>query len=484
MRLVLTVRRFRCVNPGCERATFAEDCGSSLPRYARRTLEASNHLLKLAEVAGGEAGARIAASEGLPISPDTLLRLLRRSPLSEVRAPRVLGVDDFSLRKRHTYGTIFLDLESGRPIDMLEGREADTLANWLKAHPGVEVISRDRSGAYAEGSRVGAPRAIQVADRFHLVQNASAALDGMLRGRLLKIDGIAPAIAVPVPVPPVEDAGRGMPTQLSPTKQYLAERQVTRVARWEKVRALAEAGAGIRRIARDAKGTRRKAEVGISRETVRRLMTTTQAPHNQVVRPRPGGLKSPTLQPYVPYLQDRWQAGCTNVAQLYREIAAEGYRGSRSLLSQALQSWRSTPLPSEPRGRASKMTKRLSMRWICLRPPEQLNPNEKILLDKLLDRDTELALGYELLQQFRRVVKERDVGALDGWLGRAKASNLPTFVGLANGIDADRAAVNAGLALAWSNGLAEGHINRLKLIKRQGYGRAKFDLLRARVLAV
>jgi transposase len=474
VRLVLTVRRFRCVNPRCERATFAEDCGSGLPRYARRTLEVSNHLFKLAEVAGGEAGARIAASEGLPINPDTLLRLLRRSPLSEVRAPRVLGVDDFSLRRRHTYGTIFLDLESGRPIDMLEGREADTLANWLRAHPGVEVMARDRSGAYAEGCRVGAPRAIQVADRFHLVQNASAALDGMLRGRRLWVDGVEPASEVSVSESAVQEGGQERPTELGPTKQYLAQRRAARVARWEQVRALAEVGTGIRRIAR---------EVGISRETVRRLMTTTEAPHNQVVRPRPGGLKSPTLQPYVPYLQDRWQAGCTNVAQLYREIAAEGYRGSRSLLSQALQSWRPTPLPSEPRGRASKMTKRLSMRWICLRPPEQLNPSEKILLDKLLDRDTELALGYDLLQQFRRMVKERDVGTLDQWLDRAKASNLPTFVGLANGIQADREAVVAGLTLPWSNGLAEGHINRLKLIKRQGYGRAKFDLLRARVLA-
>jgi len=129
------------------------------------------------------------------------------------------------------------------------------------------------------------------------------------------------------------------------------------------------------------------------------------------------------------------------------------------------------------------MTKRLSMRWICLRPPQQLNPTEKTLLDKLLAQDTDLALGHQLLQQFRKVVAERDVGALDNWLGQAKSSNLPTFVALANGITGDRAAVDAALTLPWSNGLAEGHINRLKLIKRQGYGRAKFDLLRARVLA-
>lgn len=130
------------------------------------------------------------------------------------------------------------------------------------------------------------------------------------------------------------------------------------------------------------------------------------------------------------------------------------------------------------------MTRRLSMRWICLRPPEQLKPEEKRLLEKVLDQDTELALGHRLLQQFRRVVADGDVVSLDGWLSQAKSSGLPTFVALANGIDADRAAVDAGLTLPWSNGPTEGHINRLKLIKRQGYGRAKLDLLRARVLAV
>lgn len=169
VRLELTVRRFRCVNSGCERATFAEDGGSNLPRYARRTLEASAHLLQTALTAGGEAGARLATKQGLPVSPDTLLRLLRGAPLPAEPTPRVLGVDDLALRRRQVYATIIMNLETNRPIDMVQGRDAQVLANWLKSRAGVEIIVRDRSGAYADGAKAGAPHAKQVADRFHLL---------------------------------------------------------------------------------------------------------------------------------------------------------------------------------------------------------------------------------------------------------------------------------------------------------------------------
>lgn len=151
----------------------------------------------MAQTAGGEAGARIAGSEGPTVSPDTLLRLLRLSAPQVAPCLRVVGVDGFALRRRQTYGTIILDLETRRPVDVLEGRDAETLANWLREHPGAEVIARDRSGAYAEGARVGAPKVIQVADGFHLVQNASAALDGMLRGRRLNVDETEVVEAMP-----------------------------------------------------------------------------------------------------------------------------------------------------------------------------------------------------------------------------------------------------------------------------------------------
>lgn len=493
-RMVLTVRRFRCVNRLCKRKTFVQDCGPMLLPLARRTTAADETLLDMALSAGGEGGARMAGKVGLPVSADTMLRLLRRAPLPVLPTPRVLGVDDLALRRRYSYATLLVDLESHRRVDLLQGRDAETLANWLRGHPGVEVISRDRSGAYADGATAGAPDAKQVADRFHLLQNATEALDGMLRGRRLDVEetGI-PQEAPDTPEEPVSSEGRLAEPQseeaeevlaelepekpLSPTKRYEAERRAARIARWRRVQELHRAGVSIRRIGE---------EVGISRKTVRRLISAPEPPRNRVLRPRPGGLTSPTLAPYVGYLQDRWQQGCTNVSRLTREIEAKGYTGSRSLLAQAVQPWRGPRSPKQTkkeRRRAERLRRRTSMRWTCLKPPDKLKADERVLLEKLLAKDEQLALGYDLLQRFRRLLEARDLPALEEWLDDAKKSELPTFMGLAGGIEADRAAVEAAFRLPWSNGQLEGQVNRVKLIKRHGYGRAKFDLLRRRVLA-
>ncbi len=473
VRLELTVRRFCCLNPACSRHTFAEDCGPNLPAYARRTLDVHQRLVQIALTAGGEAGARLARGEGLPVSADTLLRLVRCLPSPAVAALRVLGIDDLALRKGQHYATIFVDLVTHRPVDLVEEREAETVATWLRSHPSVQVVARDRSGAYADGISAAIPAAIQVADRFHLLKNASDALDGMLRGRRLRIEDTSKRVQAESQsiTEPVE---REELCVLSPTRQYQAQRRAARVARWEQVHALAEAGVGICEIAR---------RVGICRKTVHRWLRNAEPPHTRVVHRRPGGLRSPTLQPFVPYLQDRWQGGCTNASRLYREISQQGYLGSRSLLAQAVQSWRSPAIPEAERERTRRMTRRSSLRWICLRPPDRLKAEERELLEKLLAQDSDLARGHQLVQQFRKVLGKRDTTQLDHWLRDAQSSGLPTFVSLANGIAADREAVDAALTLPWSNGQTEGQINRLKLIKRQGYGRAKLDLLRARVLA-
>jgi transposase len=491
---VLTVRRFRCPNPQCRRQVVAEPFGPTLPRYARRTAEVTEVLRVLAQAAGGEVGAGMAEAVGLPTSPATLLRLLRQGAAAVGPTPRVLGVDDLALRRRHRYATILVDLETHRPVDLLDDRTAETLATWLRAHPGVEVVVRDRAEAYAEGARAGAPDAHQVADRFHLLQNASAALEEVLRCRRRRVDyvtataasetaavpatGDAGAAATAAILPPAPAAAPPDAPPLSPTQQRQAARRAARVARWERVRALHAAGTSQREIAR---------ELGMSRMTVRRLLAPPVPPRNQPpARPRPGGLTSPTLQPFVVDLQDRWQAGCENVSQLYREVAARGYTGSRSLLHQALLPWREPrPLPAAGtrRRRGRPRARRFRVRWLCLRPLDQLDDEERAALDRLLAEDADLATGHGLLQRFRQVVAERDVGALAAWLTDAAASGLAPFASLANGIVADRAAVEAALSTPWSNGPVEGHVTRVKLLKRQHYGRATLDLLRRRVLA-
>jgi transposase len=474
--LCVRVRRFRCLNSACQRSTFAEDCGQTLPRYARRTKEVSDTLLQIALIVGGEAGARVAAKHGLPTSPDTLLRLVRRQPQPITSTPTILGIDDLALRRRQSYATIFVDLETHRPIDLVEGREAEVVANWLKVRSGVKVIVRDRSGAYADGARAGAPKAQQVADRFHLVQNASTALDELLRSRKRQTEYLETSQSVSqlcTSESTAESTVSALPptsAKLSPTKQRQAERRQARVGRWQKVKEMREAGQNVSQIAR---------AFGMCRRTVRHYLATEEPVRNNVEHPRLGGLKSPMLQPFVPYLQARWEAGCHNVAQLLREIQARGYIGSRTLLVDSLKPWR----PPRLSRRQKRLHSRKSVRWLVLRPPETLKPDEKVVLDQFLVKNPEIALGYDLVQRFREVVADRDLEALETWLCDAKHSKLATFVGLANGIEADRAAVNAALELPWSNGPVEGHVNRVKLIKRQGYGRANFDLLRARVLA-
>lgn len=470
VRLVVTVRRFRCRAAGCARKTFAELLSTHLAPWARRTADADHLLLRFAWTAGGEAGARLALAAGLPVSPDTLLRLLRRTAPPPPGTPRVLGVDDFALRRGRRYATILLDLETHQPIDLLPDRKAETLAEWLGEHPGVEVVVRDRAEAYAEGARRGAPAAIQVADRFHLVQNASAALDELLRGRRRRVEYVARPAATP---------GSAEGDAQAPALNRLAERQAAartrRRLRWARVWELYRAGRSRRGIARD---------LGLARLTVKRYLDTPLPP-----APPPAletsptalpALTSPTLRPYATYLQGRWLSGCTNVSRLYRELVAQGYTASRSLLAQVLLPWRSS---RSGRAKPARPTvRRLSLRWLCLQPPEHLDADERLALGQALHDDPELASGYRLLQRFRELVTQRERSALPGWLADARASQLPPFVSLADGIARDQAAVEAGLSLAWSNGPTEGQVNRLKLIKRQGYGRAKLDLLRRRVL--
>jgi len=219
--------------------------------------------------------------------------------------------------------------------------------------------------------------------------------------------------------------------------------------------------------------------MGLNRRTVSRMAAEELPPQNHVIHPRPTGLSSPSLQPYVRYLQDQWQAGCINISQLYREIANQGYQGSRSLLFQALQTWRAPrPTPKERR-----RTRHLRIRWLCLRPPEDLEPDDRLALDQVLTEDDALAVSHQLLQRFRVLIATWDLPAFTTWLADAEASGLAPFESLVRGIRVDYAAVEAALTTEWSNGPVEGHVHRVKLIKRQGYGRARFDLLRRRVLA-
>jgi transposase len=305
--------------------------------------------------------------------------------------------------------------------------------------------------------------------------NASAAMDEVLRSSRRRIEYVLVEQSDhfqdgPTPTAPVRP-----PSQI---QQQLALGRSRRSARWDEVRAKRAVGYSILRIAR---------EMGMHRRTVRRYLATPQVPRNRPPeRPRPSGLSSPTLQPFVAYLQGRWQAGCTNVAQLKRELDAQGYRGSYSLMMQALSQWRDPRPPPDPtsrRRRGRPRVKRVNVRWLCLRPPNQLELHECDALQEILNDDERLATGYDLLQRFRRLINRRSVRDLVEWLADAAESGLRPFASLAHGIRADYAAVVNGLKLPWSTGPVEGTVTRVKLLKRQGYGRASTRLLRRRVIS-
>ena len=388
VQLVIQARRFFCDLPTCPRRIFTERFPAVLPRYARRTERARRALLELCHSSNGELAAQVAALLGFPISPDTLLRLQRREVIA-VPAPRVVGVDEFALRRGRTYGTLVVDLEQRRPVALLPDARASPLAAWLRQHPQVTVLARDRAEAYARAGRDAAPQATQVADRFHLVRNVIEALRAVLYSRRWEL----PAPEQPPGAGPPQPAAT-LARQPTPRKQ----------AAWAAVQQRYRQGHSLRSIAR---------ELGLSRQTVRKYARAERVPL-AAVRAR----RASKLDPYLPYLHQRWSAGCHNAHQLYRELVQRGYRGAVSMVRAAVQPWRRTLAPPPPQ-RAPSLPRLLLWSARRLTEPEQAT------LAPILDRNPLLAEGYQLKERFQVLVAQREVAALEGWLAAAAASRTP-----------------------------------------------------------
>jgi transposase len=455
----LAMRRFLCTNAACAKVTFAGQADGLTARYQRWNVPLAGLLSQIALELAGRAGTRLARALGIAVHRGTLLRLVIDLPEPAVSAaPEVLGVDDFALRRGHVYATVLVDAATGRAIDILPGREAGPLADWLKAHPGARVICRDRAGAYGEGARDGAPGAVQVADRWHLWHNlAEHTAKAVARHRAcLKQIAAAAEQAQPPPEP--------IAAAVPPAESRVAARMRDQHAA---VQALAARGLGLRAIAR---------ELGADRKTVRRFVhaaTGDEAVARAISRPT-------VLDRYLPHLHRRWNEGCRDTAVLYAEITRLGYRGSLRTVYRYLQPLRTSTAPAALTPPALKIGEVTS--WL-LRRAEDLSPRQQQLLADVrghcaqLDRLAEHATGFAKMMTKR--TGERD---LAGWLERVEADDQPELHTFAAGIRLDLAAVTAGLSLPYSSGSTEGNVNRLKAIKRQMYGRASLDLLRKRVI--
>lgn len=470
--LRVSVRRFVCGTASCPRRIFAEPLTDLAGVRARRTDRLRSQLERLGFALGGRAGERLGDHFELPGGRSTLLRLVRAAPPPAACTPRVLGVDDWAFRKGRRYGTILVDLETHRTVDLLPERSSESLAGWLKAHPGVEIISRDRATVYAEGARVGAPTAIQVADRWHLVQNLQGALEQWLDHRRRQLRAAENSNEGMTAVPQ-QDLASALAAGDSSRRSSIREQQqrVKRVERYEQVRLLHQQGFNFSQIAE---------RMGLDRATVRRYVQA------EVFPERASPLKRPTqLDPFAAYLRQRWQEGCHNAAQLFRELRARGYRGGRTQLKSFVHSLR--PSVDQRAGELPKATKRApsarQVSWLLLREPADLEERDRAYLDRLSALEPAVTIGWKLAQDFLVMVRQRLGHQLSTWLQSAHHSGIGELSRFARGIERDEAAVKAGLTLPWSNGPTEGSVHRLKMIKRQMYGRANFDLLRARVLA-
>jgi transposase len=491
----LRVRRFRCRVPWCPQRVFTERLATLALPWARRTDRQRRSMQRHGVDLGGEAGARHCRAEALVVSARTLLRLVRRMPVPEAVAVRVLGVDDWSKRRGHSYGTILVDLERHAVIDLLPDRTAETLAAWLVQHPEIEVISRDRAGAYAEGARIGAPQALQIADRFHLDKNVTEALERYLlrNHRSLRQAGQEEQSSPPPACeagstpehlvkaqPDVPGATLAAPLAVrEPTTRdarQARDRRARRLARYEEVMTLHVQGKSSRAIA-DA--TR------LARGTVQKFLHAGSFPEFQ-----PRGARRTQLTPFLGYLRERWVGGCHNATQLWRELRTAGFGGGRSVVKDLLHSWRHVPSlsshttltrPGPCTVPAAGYAPRTTC-WLLLKEADKLSSEEQTYLTRLYHRCPQIALAQALTREFQTLIRERDVSGLYQWLNGVQQSGIAEFISVANGIWRDRTAVEAALTHSESQGQVEGQVNRLKFIKRSGYGRAGFDLLRRRVL--
>ncbi|MBT2407637.1 MULTISPECIES: ISL3 family transposase [unclassified Streptomyces] len=459
----LAVRRFRCPASACGRRTFVEQIGGLTERFARRTPALRLALERIALALAGRPAARLATHLSIPLSANSLLRLLRKLPDKKPStAPRVMGVDDFALKKGHVYGTIIMNMETGERVDVLPDRTSQTLVAWLRDHPGAEIVCRDRASAYAEAVRTACPDAIQVADRHHLWMNLCEAVEKCVAVHRGCLAERADETATDAPVVPVPG---GVAVEAPAATEGL--RVIKRRERHAAVHDLYDKGVQIQVIAET---------LGLDRKTVHRYAHAATPDDASLAT---GSRSYGQIHAYTPYLYQRWNEGCTDAARLHAEITERGYRGSKRTVRRHLQQIRAdgTPAPDKPQ----ELTVRKAT-WLITAHPDKINESKALKLKQLFARCPELEAVAACVRAFARMMTERRGEELDQWLTQVENAGLKPLLSLARGLRQDFDAVTAGLTLEWNSGPVEGNVNRVKRIKRDGYGRAGFDLLRRQIL--
>jgi transposase len=484
--------RWRCLNRKCERRTFTDQLPEIVCPHARRTRRIAELVDLFGHGTGGRPGERLMKRLGMPVSDDTILRhLKRRVARLRVQTVRVAGIDDWSWRKGRTYGTIIVDLERREVVDVLQDRTTTGTAKWLGQHPEVEIVSRDRCGLYAQGAREGAPQARQVADRFHLLQN----LRDTIETQLSRADRSTGRALLPEAKDEnVLTIARGPGGRRDVAHHRHLIRQAHRRSRqaiFDQIHTLREAGTSIADIVR---------QTGFGPRSIRKWLKFTAPPERRATEPNPC---SPNY--FLDYLSRRWAEGCVRGRELLYEIQLRGYTGSFSHLERLLAKWRragSTRIETLPRGSepttaptpttmAAPSVIDPATGWaispivaasLCIKPRGLLTPGQAAKVDALKIASPDFTAMRSLAMRFRGIVRGKDIQKFGLWLDDAHQSGIYAMQRFARTVRRDLDAVTNALTEEWSNGQTEGHINRLKTLKRAMYGRAGAELLRARML--
>ena len=469
VRLDVTVRRLLCLNPACRRRTFSEPLTGVAQPFARRSerLRDVQHHLGLAR--GGEPASCMAQRLAMPVSPDTLLRMVRSGPAPPRTMPRVIGIDEWAWRRGRRYGTMIVDLERNAVVDLLPDRDAGSVATWLQDHPGVEIFARDRGEIYGEGVRHGAPAARQVLDRWHLLCNLSTALQSVVARHHRATRSVARAILDECAETALAlDTGERRPTA---TEERRRTRHASRQARHAELMRLFEAGTSIAGLAR---------ALGMDRKTVRRWLHREGPP---LWRKPP---RRTVLDPCHAYLERRWREGCRNAAELARELE----RLDAGVSPRVVRDWATRrrrtgtdALDAAP-GSATSRWRPPSVNWttrLLQADPETLAGEDARFVDRPRAEVPALARAVALAGRLARLLRRQLDEALETWLDEAGGTDLARF---AASLRRDAEAVRGAIETRWSTSPVEGQISRLKMIKRQMFGHAGFDLLRQRVLHV
>jgi transposase len=415
-------------------------------------------------ITNGADAAQIAKSFGVPTTAKTIIRRVLQLPLPSEGFMRKVGIDEWAWKKGQCYGTILVYLEKRRFVQLLAARSVETSQAWLRQHPEIDLVSRDRGKLFREAATLGAPQAKQVVDRFHLQKNFAEALEKFFRKqeRLLKKATRG-------------STGKARPAERPAVPEKVAQerraRHRQRVRLHKQIWKLYREGCHKEQIAQI---------VGVSSRSVYRALEQ-QAPPP----PRRRSRSSSIVDPYLSYLTARWNQGCHNVARLYEEIVVQGYTGSRRTLELRLRPLRpgATHLVSKQMVLLDKPPSPRGVALMMVRPQQSRTAEQAAYLDQLIHSNETVAFVFKLAQDFGHLLRKRKWWVrLEQWKAATRASGIAELITFVDGLDNDAEAVANGCSLTWSNGMVEEFINKVKWIKRSSYGQAGFPLLQRRVL--